>query len=77
MNLLERYQLRGKTRDFDFSYDRNYCMPPDVVSERIGEVAGQTVNKLRNIRQDLNRAVKVLEMGIGTGLMSVSLLATV
>lgn len=77
MNNSERFPLSRGQRPFDIIYDRTRCMPPDVVSERIGESAAQAVDRIRAIYQNPDRAIKVLEVGIGTGLMSVTMLAAV
>lgn len=77
MSELIRYSLTRSRRPFEFGFDKTRVMPPDSVSERIGVIAGSTIDKIRGIRGEPNGIIKVLEMGVGTGVMLMSMLGTV
>lgn len=62
---------------FEFSYNPSKCLRPDKVSERIGWESGWAVNHLRMVAKDLEKPVRILDLGVGTGIILLGALGSV
>lgn len=53
---------------FVLHYDPQQCLPPDIVSEAIGYEAAQAVNAINFLGEQPARPVRLIELGVGTGI---------
>lgn len=67
--------LYTTARGFTFELDGSLCLPPDDVSEYLGHEAGKIINTLCDtleVRHEPNKVVRVLELGVGSGIGLIS-----
>ncbi len=64
--------------EFEIEYNPSLTLPPDALSDNIGQGAGQAVNAIAfraRVAKNATRPINVLELGVGCGIGLVSLVS--